>query len=152
MLEIKSDLSFNLAISKSNGWTGLMRSEWGLTYEASCIRSLWSIAILTYYQHADKVVIHDNGLRGALPGLFCRSMELRPANVNFLGDISFRFSRGFIFLLPNFPQERTNRARCELCRTLFPLGIFSLNDRSAYLVLRSLLELIYIKSKIRSIR
>lgn len=33
-------------------------------------------------------------------------MEPRPANVNFLGDTSFRFSREFIFLLPNFPAGK----------------------------------------------
>lgn len=152
MLEEKAGLLARLSVAKINWRTDLMRFGWLDLRSLMCIRSSWPVAILTYYRHADKVVIHDSGSRGALPGLFCRSMELRPANVNFLDDTSFRFSRGFIFLLPNFPQERSDRARGELRRTLFPLGIFSLNDRPAYLVLRSILELIYIKSKIRSIR
>jgi len=97
-----------------NGRTDLMWFGWFLTYEASYVRSSWPVAILTYYQHADEVVVHDSESRGALPRLFCRSMKLHPANVNFLDNTSFRFSL-WIYIPP--PELSAGKDRLRARRT-----------------------------------
>lgn len=107
-----------------------------LTRRSSSIQQLYKVVTYTIADSAE-----------ALPGLFCRSMEPRPADVNFLDDTSFRFSRTVDLYSPSSapPANFSHKDRRASGELYFRSVYFPRADpRSAYLVLRRVFKLMYI--------
>lgn len=151
MPEEKWDFSFDSLCWRSTNEISLMRFEWLDLWSLVCIRSSWSVAILTHYRHANKVVIYDSESR--------RSIARVVLQIDGASSGKRKFPRRyFLPILPWIyipPPELSAGKDRPLTRWTSPDFIsarYILPQRSLDLSGFKELELIYIKFKIRSIR